>query len=196
MSFSEFWAKCLAFQSGPGRTTLTQVEAATMYDCATSLQAGATCMVEVGSFRGLSTSLLASCQPDMKVIAFDPLEAGHDVGGYKIGPLDVDIFKSVLLWQKNIEWWRCGPEDRAGWACTGQKIGLTYIDGRHASPWPQKDYNELREWLMPGAWVLFHDYYVTDETLLWVKGDVDSLVRAGQIEQVSVVGGLFVGKQR
>lgn len=146
-------------------------------------------IVEIGSDKGFSTVLLA--QTGKKVIAIDPhavaeykdpetgLSGAHDANDYK-------QFKANTAKYANIEHIRKFSTDVKPFG----PIGFMFIDGNHADPHPQEDYNHFKAELTEGAFVGWHDYGLFPG----VKRAIDKLIDAGEVELVEVVETMAITK--
>ena len=123
-------------------------------------------IVEIGSFRGRSTIVLASAAPEsVTVIAIDP-HAGNDRGPQEIDGYadEADIDHEVFL--ANLD--RAGVRDRvrhvramsndAHTEVTGE-IGVLYIDGAHRYAPAREDIEEWGKRVRPGGTMLIHDSF-------------------------------------
>ena len=175
---------------------MTDAQAGRLWDAAAALSAPAT-IVEIGSFRGRSTIVLASAaRPGIAVVAIDP-HAGNDRGpqelsGYEdAAQADHEVFLANLA--------RAGVADRVrhvrsfsseARSSVEGAVDLVYIDGAHRYG-PALD--DIRSWgarVRPGGTMLIHDSFssvgVTLAILrsLLLDGDRFSYVgRAGSLAE-------------
>lgn len=123
-------------------------------------------IVEIGSYRGRSTILLASAAPEgVEVVAIDP-HAGNDRGPQQIegtaseGEADHQAFLANLRGagvRERVRHVRLPSSDAIG-AVTGE-IDLLYVDGAHRYA-PARD--DIRDWgarVRPGGVMLVHDSF-------------------------------------
>jgi predicted O-methyltransferase YrrM len=139
-------------------------------------------IVEVGSFMGRSTSLLA--HSGRSVLAVDPLEIGVSIAKTKISQVNVDALNRVCRSFTNVRWSRTRSTDTP----LPERIDLLYIDGRHKYPSPLEDYRHFWPALRHGALVAFHDY----GREFGVTKSVDELIHEGVIEFQSKGGTMIV----
>lgn len=140
-------------------------QARALYDAAAACSAGAQ-IVEIGSFRGRSTIVLASAAaPGVDVVAIDP-HAGNDRGPDEIDGFvdeaaeDHDVFKANLA--------AAGVADRvrhvramsdAAHADVTGDIDVLYIDGAHRYAPARQDIDEWGRRVRPGGAMLIHDSF-------------------------------------
>jgi predicted O-methyltransferase YrrM len=140
-------------------------QASTLYDAARRCPAGGT-IVEIGSFRGRSTIVLASAAaPDVSVIAIDP-HAGNDRGPQEIDGYAEAAADDHAVFVANLE--RAGVSDRvrhlrtfsdAALADVDAPIDVLYIDGAHRYGPARAD---IRDWgarVSDGGTMLIHDSF-------------------------------------
>jgi predicted O-methyltransferase YrrM len=144
---------------------MTEAQARRLWDRARDVAPGGR-IVEIGSFRGRSTIVLArAAAPDVEVVAIDP-HLGTDRGPQEIvttaeqGDSDNDVFRANLA--------RAGVQDRvrhvrklssAAGTDVADPITLLYIDGAHRFGPARAD---IREWgarVAPGGTLLVHDTF-------------------------------------
>jgi predicted O-methyltransferase YrrM len=140
-------------------------QASTLYDAARRCPAAGT-IVEIGSFRGRSTIVLASAAaPDVSVIAIDP-HAGNDRGPQEIDGYAEAAADDHAVFVANLE--RAEVSDRvrhlrkfsdAALADVGAPIDVLYIDGAHRYAPARAD---IRDWgarVSDGGTMLIHDSF-------------------------------------
>jgi predicted O-methyltransferase YrrM len=140
-------------------------QASTLYDAARRCPAAGT-IVEIGSFRGRSTIVLASAAaPDVSVIAIDP-HAGNDRGPQEIDGYAEAAADDHAVFVANLE--RAGVSDRvrhlrtfsdAALADVDAPIDVLYIDGAHRYGPARAD---IRDWgarVSDGGTMLIHDSF-------------------------------------
>lgn len=160
-------------------------EARALFELACEV-AGGQCIVEIGSYAGRATTVLAHA--GREVIAVDPLVIGTaPTGTWQVTEEHVTVFERVLEAHPNVTWQRVRSTDCPGPA---KPIGLLLIDGEHDHPAPREDFEHFEPWLAPRALVLFHDYKVCRG----VTETADALVEAGRVERVKLRERLFVAR--
>jgi predicted O-methyltransferase YrrM len=140
-------------------------QASTLYDAARRCPAGGT-IVEIGSFRGRSTIVLASAAaPDVSVIAIDP-HAGNDRGPQEIDGYADAAADDHAVFLANLA--RAGVADRVrhirkfsddALADVDAPIDVLYIDGAHRYGPARAD---IRDWgarVADGGTMLIHDSF-------------------------------------
>ena len=140
-------------------------QAATLYDAARRCPAGGT-IVEIGSFQGRSTIVLASAAPpDVSVVAIDP-HAGNDRGPQEIDGYADAAADDHAVFLANLE--RAGVADRVrhvrkfsdvALAEVDAPIDVLYIDGAHRYGPARAD---IRDWgarVSDGGTLLIHDSF-------------------------------------
>ncbi|MGN6256118.1 MAG: inositol monophosphatase family protein [Solirubrobacterales bacterium] len=156
-------------------------------------------LVEVGSYMGRSTSVLANVvkalRPAARVYAIDPHEGELSVAGFA-GPQRSQPTSSAF--QATLA--DAGLDDvvvtieRRSWEVPWDRpIALLFIDGLHDRESVKCDFLQFEPWLFEGAYVIFHDYGD-----LWpeVKEVVDELIAAGRLQRVAEAGSLIVLRSR
>jgi predicted O-methyltransferase YrrM len=142
-------------------------------------------IVEVGSFRGRSTTLLA--HTGREVTAIDPLCLGTvDADGYTITEDDRAALAALVDRFDNLDWLRCEASDTRLY----KPIDLLYIDGNHQDDAPLNDFRHFQPLLKRGSYVAFHDFGVRRA----VSRAVATLEREGTITQLECAGNLYVGQ--
>ena len=136
---------------------ISEDEAETLMRLAAEVPAEA-CIVEVGSYRGRSTTALALGADGAPVYAIEPHESFSGLYGGEFGPADRRAFFANLL--------RAGVVERVrlvnlssevaseGWT---RPIGLLWIDGDHSVEGVRRDFEAWAPYLRPGGLVAFHD---------------------------------------
>jgi predicted O-methyltransferase YrrM len=144
---------------------MTDAQARRLWDRAVALRAGDQ-IVEIGSFRGRSTVVLASAAPaGVDVVAIDP-HAGNDRGPQEISgyadeaAVDHDVFHENLRAagvDERVRHVRSFSHDALG-AITGD-VELLYIDGAHRYAPALADIRVWGSRLAPGGTMLIHDSF-------------------------------------
>jgi hypothetical protein len=144
---------------------MTDAQARRLWDCAAALR-GPARIVEIGSFRGRSTIVLASAAADgVEVVAIDP-HGGGDRGPQEITPDATQGEQDFVAFTANLR--RAGVSDRVRHVralseraladVTGQ-IDLLYVDGAHRYG-PASD--DIARWgarVPVGGSLLIHDSF-------------------------------------
>ncbi len=144
---------------------MTPGQARKLWDCASAVRSGGQ-IVEIGSFRGRSTIVLArAIGPDVRLIAIDP-HAGNDRGPQELEGFEEHAAADHDVFRENLE--RAGVSDvvrhvrkfstEAIEDVTGD-IDLLYIDGAHRFR-PALD--DIRRWsarIATGGTLLIHDSF-------------------------------------
>jgi predicted O-methyltransferase YrrM len=144
---------------------LSRAQARRLWECATRLGPAAQ-VVEIGSYRGRSTILLALAgPPDASVVAIDP-HAGNDRGPRQIRASSGLGAADHRAFSENLE--RAGvagrvrhvrrPSQEAGDAVVGP-VQLLYIDGAHRYRFARDDLRLWGERVAPGGTLLVHDAF-------------------------------------
>lgn len=151
-------------------------------------------IVEVGSYRGRSTVVLASAArivcPEARVYAIDPHEGelgAEDARLDRVPPtLDdftrniataglAEVVKPIVKRSHEVAW------DRP--------IRLLLIDGLHDHANVARDFTHFDDWIEPGGYVAFHDYAAYYPGVVRF---VDDLVARGRYRAVARIHSLFV----
>ncbi|HEY4332701.1 MAG TPA: class I SAM-dependent methyltransferase [Ilumatobacteraceae bacterium] len=140
-------------------------QAAALYDAAAGCRAGDQ-IVEIGSFRGRSTIVLASAAADgVSVVAIDP-HAGNDRGPQEIDGYVDEATQDHEVFMANLA--AAGIADRVrhvramsndAHSDVHGEIAVLYIDGAHRYAPARED---IREWgarVRPGGTLLIHDSF-------------------------------------
>jgi len=155
-------------------------------------------VVEIGSYCGRSTVVLASVvkvtHAQTKVYAIDP-HTGI------VGSQDRELYTTMPTREKftqNIA--RTGLSEVVELipnysfdVLWDRPICLLLIDGLHDYTNVSRDFYHFEQWLIPGAYIAFHDYA---DYYPGVKRFVDELVRPGQYQKIYCAQSLIVVKKR
>jgi predicted O-methyltransferase YrrM len=144
---------------------MTPGQARRLWSCARTVRPGGR-IVEIGSFRGRSTIVLASAaDPGVEIVAIDP-HAGNDRGPQEISGFEDAAAEDHDVFRANLE--RAGVADRVhhvrkfsgeALADVAGDIDLLYIDGAHRFG-PARD--DIVRWgakVRPGGDLLIHDSF-------------------------------------
>ena len=109
-------------------------------------------IVEIGSYKGISTKVMALASPTSKVIAIDPYVAFFNM------PKPEEIMKTFLETVKglNVELIR----DKAENVKWNKPIDFLHIDGDHRYAVLKKDIELFYPHLKKAGWMYVHDYTV------------------------------------
>jgi predicted O-methyltransferase YrrM len=144
---------------------MTEDQGRALYDAAATCPSGGR-IVEIGSFQGRSTIVLAlAAAPDVELIAIDP-HAGNDRGPQEIDGYEDDATDDHVSFEANLV--AAGVRDRvthvrqfsdvAHPSIEGE-IDVLYIDGAHRYAPARAD---IRDWgarVKPGGSLLIHDSF-------------------------------------
>lgn len=144
---------------------MTDAQAARLHDAARSVPAGGR-IVEIGSFRGRSTIVLASSAVEgVEVVAIDP-HAGNDRGPQEFEGFEAQAADDNEVFKANLA--RAGVADRvrhvrefsdsAHHAVDGD-IDVLYIDGAHRYGPAHADIVGWGARVVPGGRMLIHDSF-------------------------------------
>lgn len=144
---------------------LTDDQIARLHDAASDAPAGGR-VVEIGSFRGRSTIVLASAAPPgTEVVAIDP-HAGNDRGPQEIEGYEAEAATDNAVFEANLA--AAGVRDRVthhrrfsdrAHEDVGDPIDVLFIDGAHRFGPARAD---IRDWgarVAPGGRMLIHDSF-------------------------------------
>jgi predicted O-methyltransferase YrrM len=143
---------------------LTDEQARLLYERAAALPAGAQ-MIEIGSYHGRSTIVLAKAAPDAEIIAIDPFAAETIATRERLREADVGA-TDLERFEENLE--RAGVRERVrhvqasssdALAQVDGEIDLLYIDGAHDI---RNALGDIRDWgarVREGGTMLIHDSF-------------------------------------
>jgi predicted O-methyltransferase YrrM len=144
---------------------LTPGQAATLFDAAARCRPGGQ-IVEIGSFRGRSTIVLASAAaPDVQVVAIDP-HAGNDRGPQEIEGFQDGAEDDHLLFIENLA--AAGVADRvrqvrmfsdAAHTEVDGDVDVLYVDGAHRYAPARADIRTWGDRVGDGGAMLIHDSF-------------------------------------
>src|SRR6476646_2578882 len=144
---------------------MTPGQARKLWDCASQVKPGGQ-IVEIGSFRGRSTIVLArAIKADVTLIAIDP-HAGTDRGPQEIEGFEEHAAADFDVFRTNLE--HAGVSDKVrhlrkfsseAIADVPEPIDLLYIDGAHRFRPALDDIRLWSEKLEPGGTLLIHDSF-------------------------------------
>ncbi len=144
---------------------MTDGQAGALYDAAVACPAGGT-IVEIGSFRGRSTIVLASAAPpDARIYAIDP-HAGNDRGPQEIDGYADEANDDHAAFLANLE--AAGVTDRVdhlrmfsddAHGHVDGPIDVLYIDGAHRYAPARADIASWGERVADGGTLLIHDSF-------------------------------------
>ena len=146
--------KCLRVEG-----QISERECLKLYSLAQNVRRG--CIVEVGSYRGRSTVILAAGSAQgskCPVFAIEPHEPFTGALGGQYGPCDRKAFFANVL--KTGTWKLIhlvnlsSPVVCVGWT---QPVELLWLDGDHSYEGVKRDFNCWKDHLLPGGRIAFHD---------------------------------------
>lgn len=140
-------------------------------------------IVEVGSYMGRSTTLLA--EAGRRVLMVDDLEFGRSVAKNKIDQSHVAALEQVYDRYPLVKWSRTKSTD----APLPKSVDMLYIDGFHGWPQPKLDFLHFESALVPGAIVAFHDMNETGPART-----VGELTTAGKLIRLEHAGSMYIGE--
>jgi predicted O-methyltransferase YrrM len=146
-----------------GWLTLDQAEV--LFDAARAVPAGRR-VVEIGSFRGRSTTVLAlAAGPDVEVVAIDP-HAGNDRGPNELDGFDAEAARDHAAFDANLA--AAGLSDRVRHVRATSHdaldevpgpVRVLFIDGAHRYRPALDDLDRWGDRVEPGGEVLVHDAF-------------------------------------
>lgn len=144
---------------------MTDAQARLLWESARALRPGEQ-VVEIGSFQGRSTIVLAQAAPaGTPVTAIDP-HAGNDRGPQEISGMEVEAETDSQIFLANLE--RAGVADRVTYlrrwsqealAEVDGPVELLYIDGAHRYGPARQDIVSWGAKVPPGGTLLIHDSF-------------------------------------
>jgi hypothetical protein len=144
---------------------MTDAQAQRLWDRACSVREGGR-IVEIGSFRGRSTIVLASAaSSDAEVVAIDP-HAGNDRGPQEIEGFEDEAEQDHEVFHANLR--AAGVDDRVRHVRRPSQealdevsgaVDLLYIDGAHRYRPALADIRRWGERVPPGGTLLIHDSF-------------------------------------
>lgn len=144
---------------------MTSDQARRLWDRANELRPGDR-IVEIGSFQGRSTCVLASAAaPGVEVVAIDP-HGGNDRGPQEIEGFEEEAEQDNRLFNENLE--RLGVRDRVrhlrkfsdrALGDVDGPVQLLYVDGAHRFAPAVKDIKEWGDKVPDGGHMLVHDSF-------------------------------------
>src|SRR4051812_39536079 len=144
---------------------MTRSQGRALYDAAHACPAGGR-IVEIGSFQGRSTIVLASAAPDGAVVfAIDP-HAGNDRGPQEISGFEAAAEDDHAIFLANLR--GAGVDDRvthlrmfsdAALTEFDGEIDVLYVDGAHRYAPARADIRTWGRRVRPGGTLLIHDSF-------------------------------------
>lgn len=159
-AFDEAWASVADVDGW-----MTEGQARALYDAAASCPPGGT-IVEIGSFHGRSTIVLASASPpDATVIAIDP-HAGNDRGPQEIEGFEAEADQDHARFNRNLN--DAGVAERVthvrkfsddALADIEGEVDVLYVDGAHRYAPARSDIVTYGARVRDGGTMLIHDSF-------------------------------------
>jgi hypothetical protein len=155
-------------------------------------------VVEVGSYHGRSTVVLASVvaalRADVRVYAIDPHEGEVSAPDNAVEQMS----PTLAAFRRNIAAGHVGHvvetiQKRSHEVSWNQPIAFLFVDGLHDFESVSRDFLHFEPWLADGAYVAFHDYVAH-----WpgVQVFVDTLVSTGHYERLHLAGSMILIRRR
>jgi len=155
-------------------------------------------LVEIGSFRGKGTTVIASVvramRPDARVFAVDPHDGvvgALDRGLSRHGPT-LEQFRHNIA-QAGLTTFVETVQAKAPDVAWSEPICFLLVDGLHDHASVARDFNHFESFLADSALVAFHDYA---DYFPGVKTFVDELLRRDRYELISKASSLIVLRRR
>ncbi len=165
---------------------LRRVEAMRLFECARSVPRDQ-CIVEIGSYRGRSTTALAlgsACGGGAFVYAVDPHDEFEGVLGGHFGPPDQEAMYRNLSWAGVGRWVKAvnlpSTTVAASWGKTN--IGLLWIDGDHRYEAVRADVDLWYPHVVDGGIIALHDADTQD-----VQRTANETVEAGRMTPLDTI---------
>ena len=155
------------------------------------------CIVEVGSYRGRSTAMLAHGSMDgqsVPVYAIEPHEVFTGVLGGKFGPEDRGAFFRAMVETASYPVVRLVNLSSEQVAPAWDKlIGLLWLDGDHAYAGVKRDFECWLPHLAPDAIVAFHD---STDPKLGPRQVINEAVASGRFQELYQVNAATILGQK
>lgn len=151
-------------------------------------------IVEIGSYKGRSTSVLGACarekSSDSVVYAIDPHEGDINLPE-RVAP-SLEAFEENIKRADVASHVRLMKAKSQDVVWTGEPIGLLFIDGIHDAENVARDYHQFAHHLAQGAFVAFHDVEPTYPGVVEFVSKLQGYEPAGEAGSLKVfkkVGG-------
>lgn len=151
-------------------------------------------LVEIGSYEGRSTVVLASAvealRPGGRLVAVDPHEGLISLAGRpdRLGSPTYDALCCNLA-TTGLRSWVDIRRVRSTAVVWDRPVGLLFIDGLHDYQSVRGDFDHFARWVPPGGYVAFHDYAAN---FPGVVACVDEIRRQGTFTDHAAQGDLIV----
>ena len=151
MDFDKIW------ESNNSRALIQKEEGKVLFDMTKGLPEGSL-VVEIGSYEGKSSSVLASVADNnnFRLICVDPLVHDPNMGVPVTSKTRAIFKKSILGVFKNVSWLAMTANEAA--EKVTKKIDFLFIDGDHTYEGVMDDYKNWLPKLRSGCCVTLHDY--------------------------------------
>lgn len=180
---------------------LKPLEAVMLFRIAQRLSPNST-IVEIGSWKGKSTCCLAKGLKSGKIIAIDPFDAAGEEASRSIYAQDAGMTPLLQQFRSNmtalglmgkIDVWQGYSQDFVG---KPSRIDLLFIDGDHSISGCDFDYTHFASALVPGGYLLFHDYYFARKDLgpTWVVEN--RVLPSKEYRTIGLFDSLWVSQRR
>lgn len=112
-------------------------------------------ILEIGTFRGLSSALMAQQRKDAKITTID-----SHIGMPGFDYLDSSeerVLKNLKKFGVS-ERVKHYPLSSQKFQYAGNRLDLLFIDGDHTYKGVDYDYHKFAPWVKKGGWIIFHDF--------------------------------------
>lgn len=165
-----------------------------LYDIRTLLGDGKKTYLEIGSYVGSSASLILQHDFKTNILCIDPcvLDPSHYNGSlYQTDTLKKNIENNNIHDYKVevAKQYSTDPSLLNKLKTDNTKIDILFIDGDHSRAGVLNDWNNFKDFVNPGGFICFDDYY-DDIYSLEVRLAVDSIVEKIDTDKYEIIGSL------